>query len=459
MPTRTLSPKISITLICTLLALAGMSREQSFAQTAPTSATAPAPNGVAIQPVTTSLNDASEILGAPQTPEEIVTRYLKVLAVLKYPPTTGVLIADFNPHSPALAAGCHPGDIITEFDLANITTEESLRTAVSQGIAEGQANDALPDYLLMRVRRVVAAPGNSPATKPPQTARITLRVPRGPLGITGLEVETALARPLNPAPTPRAAFALNWEKLPSVDPAPGQIQGHELWTRLYLGTQFYGYENVRLEKLGNTWAMALVSALVENHQVVGTQTCTLVFTPTDNRTAPGFTLNSLDLEDTLTGTRTTATKVGNTLRGIMDRLPPEPAHPKNIQQATVPIGQNSGLGVIPVFAIPLVASALPHEKNVVAPFAQFSESDLQTRLGFVFRTTGQQKITVNKQERSLWGVEVLHFGRVEQTFYFDDQSLLVQAQLTGLPGRGLRAVRVHNQEAAQEGVTLLRTPK
>lgn len=447
-------------MVCTLT-LPAWSQVPSTTPAEPAGVGAIVPPKISVPPTATQ----PAMLPHPQTPEEIQERYARVLGILKRPPATGVLIAEFNPNSMARAAGCMPGDIITNYGDEEITSENLLRRAVSQGIAEFRINDALPESLPLIVRR----PTMDRATGLDRPIRVALSVSRGPLGVTALAVEAGVPATSNPPPTPRDDLTLLWDILPTIEPPPGKIFGHELWTRLYLGPEFYGYERTRLEKAGRTWALGVVSTMVQDRQIIGTQTCTIIFSPSDNRTTPGFTLESVDLEDALQNTRTTLEKKGLTIRGGVDPMTP-PAAPdiarhQDLAAPTIVIGAHGGVGLVPVFAAPLVASVLPHEKDIVVPFAQLSEVDAATRLGFCFRTLGRRVIPpVNgvgqrqggdTKPADAWAVEVLHFGRTEQTFYFDDQCVLVQAQLGG----NLTAQRVKDEGAAQQGLLPTTTQK
>jgi hypothetical protein len=386
-----------------------------------------------------------------------------VLAVLKRPPLGGVVIVEFAPDSPARAAGCRPGDILTGYGTQDITTEESLRAAVADAIAEHRRSDLAPDDIRLNLRRL-SPPSTAPGTarddtSPPssRTDLVSLRVPRGPLGISARAVEAGVPAALNPPPTPRGDFALEWDKVRTVEPEPGKLFGHELWLRLYEGQDFCGIEHMRIEHAGRSWSMAYESKLVQDHRIVGTLTCTMAFATSDNQQTPGFELDTLDLEDTIAGTRTTFLKKGLTVRGSSDALPippapPDPSKHRDFVRPTVAIGQNGGVGVVPVFAIPLVASVLPQKQGLVVPFAQLNEQDMQTRIGYAFRTTGPEKLKPEKGDRiAVWGVEVLHFGRVEQTFYFDAQHELVRALLS--PGEGgLHLERAADADAASQGI-------
>lgn len=369
-----------------------------------------------------------------QTSEELTERYQQVVAAMKRPPVSGVLIAEFGPNSAALAAGCRPGDIITGYAERDITTEASLRQAVAASVAEARLDAHAAPRVRLQVRRLTVSQ--------PRGEMQTLFVARGPLGITGLETEAGVPLGLNPAGTPRGDFVMEWGAVPTLEPPTGKMMGQELWTRLYQGSEWVGFERTRVDKAGGTWTLAVTSWQVDHQRVVGQQTAVIGFTASDNRQAPGFGLEVADLEDTVTGTRATIEKKGATIRGSIDPLPGSAGRHENVARPTAVIGQSSGIGVIPVYALPVAAAALPQRADIVAPFAQLSEADWQTRLGYAFKTLG--KVSVSGAGE-LWAVQVLHMGRAEMTFYFSDQRELVRAEL----GAGLVAQRVGNEDEAR----------
>lgn len=373
-----------------------------------------------------SLSFAQSTQPQPATMADLEERYSSVLSVMKNPPTTGVLVAEIGPQSLAGRWGVRPGDIICEYDGKSVESEDALRTAVAASIAAEQA-DPLSDLRVnIRIRR--------------GSQYIMINLPVGPMGITAVGVETGVSVPLNPPPTDRADYAFEWNALPTYDRPEGQLIQHELWTRLCsdpAGNRSVGIERTRVQRHGSIWIMEVLTRPVENGILQNPQNVLIHFTVSDGKSIPPFRLETFDR--TADGRKVESERKGARIKTAITEL--ATGKVTNFDSPTT-------LHVVPTFALPLVAAALPQKRDVVYSFAMLSEADLQTRLGYAMRTLGRQVMKSGDRMIEGYAVEVLHAGRREMIFYFNDKRQLLYGDLGG----GLFAERVADEAAAHVGV-------
>lgn len=360
------------------------------------------------------------------TPAELEDQYATVMRVMKDPPRPGVLVAELGPQSMAGHWGIQVGDIICEYDGKSVESEDALRTAVASSIAAEQADPTSDLRVNVRVRR--------------GKEYVTLNIPVGPMGITAIGVETGVAVPLNPPPTDRKDYAFDWNALPMYDRPEGQLVKHELWTRLCsdpVGNRLIGVERTRIQRQGSIWIMEVITRPVENGILQNPQTVLINFTVSDGKAIPPFRLETFDR--TADGKKVESERKGaavkTTVTDIATGKVSTFVSPTTIQ-------------VLPTFALPLAAAALPQQRDIVYSFTMLSEADLQTRLGYAMRTLGKQIMKSGDRTIEGYAVEVLHFGRREMIFYFDDHRKFLYGDLGG----GLYAERVADEASAHFGV-------
>jgi membrane-associated protease RseP (regulator of RpoE activity) len=172
-----------------------------------------------------------EPLPAPPSQEDIDAQYAAVLAAMKHPHATGVLVTEIAPASPAGAAGLRGGDIITRLATEDVRTLKALREQVAELIASNIAGGK-ETKVVLTARRAMANSGKTAETNPAAETveTVLLQVPREPLGIRAIEVEAALPAPLNPPISPRGSFVMTWDQLRNAQNAGGDL-GQETFLR------------------------------------------------------------------------------------------------------------------------------------------------------------------------------------------------------------------------------------
>ena len=147
---------------------------------------------------------------APTTPD-IDTQYQSVLAEMKHPTSTGILITEIEPDSPAGAAGLHAGDIVYHYAGAPVRDLDTLRKRVADQIASAMITPTLPNN---NDPNSLAGPDTKVLLGIHRAGKdIILQIPRSPLGIRAIEVEAGAPVPLNPPPSPRGSLTLAWTEL------------------------------------------------------------------------------------------------------------------------------------------------------------------------------------------------------------------------------------------------------
>ena len=351
--------------------------------------------------------------------EDVACRYTPLLAAMKNPGVTGILITELQPLSAAEAAGLRVGDIITRYDGKPVETEEALKTAVAEAVA-ASANKVVASPVVVQVRR-----GGATVSRP---------IAAGGLGAATREVAAGVAAKGNPPGTDRGGFALEWAKVPVGDADTAA------WTRQYEGDEFAGFERRVVTCEGMRWTVAVTSWIVDGGKVIEEQTSTVEFTAGDDKLTPAVQVAGLSWRGY--GQEVKAERKGLIVGGTITTETEKIKQIERVEQATV-------LGAMPGSAIETVAAALPQVEGggggggggVVLPVALISEIDLRTRLGYALVTLGRKKVTVGGVERQLWGVRLLHWGREEMKLWLMTGGCLWRGNLrmggvrSGWPGR------------------------
>ncbi|MGN6369267.1 MAG: PDZ domain-containing protein [Phycisphaerae bacterium] len=382
---------------------------------------------------------------AAESAPDIDTQYQHVLAEMKHPTATGILITEIEPDSPAGAAGLQAGDILYHYAGSNVRDLDTLRKRVADQIASALTTpiDNNPNQLggpdnkvLLGVRRA----GKD----------IILQVPRTPLGIRAIEVEAGVPAPLNPPPSPRGSLALAWNDLAhlrTADTPPDfyrTTDTTDTWTSWQRREFLAGADDL--------------SASFENHHVdpntgetLAAETLHFHLRTGDSTHTPAFLLDSLDkniLAPNGVQILGTAERHGLTLRTQGKRTFPTHAI------LEPPTDHPGPIDALPEPALPLVAAALPHDPNAALPLHLLSIQDFIPRPGYLLIARGQHPRPIDGHPNA-WQVDLLHCGVIVQTYWFDDHRLLLEldAPLAGLTSRRVLSQKDATTPAAPKPTT------
>ena len=380
-----------------------------------------------------------------QPTPDIDTQYQSVLAEMKHPTSTGILITEIEPDSPAGAAGLQAGDILYHYAGAPVRDLDTLRKRVADQIASALTaptlppNNADPNQL-----------GND--TKVLLGARragkdIILQIPRSPRGIRAIEVEAGAPVPLNPPPSPRGSLTLAWNELAQLRTAESPPDFYRTtdvtstWTSWQRREFLAGADDI--------------TAQFENHHVdpstgetLASEAINFRLRTGDYAHTPAFLLDTLD--------KTIHTPEGVLIIGTAERHGPNlrtqgkhtyPTH------ATLepPADQPCPPDALPDPALPIVAAALPHDVagGAALQLHLLSIQDFIARPGYLLIARGQHPRPIDTRPTA-WKVDLLHCGVTVQTYWFDDKRLLLEIDT---PTAGLTSRRALSQQDATTPAT------
>lgn len=359
-------------------------------------------------------NAPDEKLPPAKTADEIESRYLQILTVMKNPPATGLLVAELGPYSAGANAGIRPGDVLVEYLGVRLDKPKEkdrtalLRNTVTRAIDEQARKDINPMATLIVLRN---------------GKNIVLAAERMPLGIFTIPVEKGAELPLNPAESERGSFTTEWAE-------------SDTWLRVgeAAGAASAERHTLSLQEKTLTFSLSASAMTKPETPVEEIQRAAFSFTITDRATLPAMTLQRFSYVDE--SIDVTATRRGGVIRGKIDR---KLAHvTENVERPTLS-------EAIPTLAVPHIAGALPQEKGIVIHFATISELDLQTRPGYALETRGKVKTTIDEKEIEAFAVRLWHLGQPEAEFYFDDKRRLLSARYEA---GGVSMIRAANQTDA-----------
>jgi hypothetical protein len=383
---------------------------------------------------------------------DIEAQYQQVLAILKRPSTTGILVTEVLPESAAAAGtegGIHAGDIITSYYGTRVADLATLRAQVAEAIAHRVADEAT-NRVVVRLRRGIDD--------------VVLQVPREALGIRCLEVQAGVAGPRNPPPNLRGTLKLDWAPFldslrhtnadailrtverefpppatqpgPSIGPAAAPVP-NETW----VGWQTWEFRPDAggagpTERFGISATLRIFSIdpTVENPTPV-VSTFTFHLWMGDYSTTPAFLLDTASVHYPVSSGReviASATRVGEMLRTEMATAQADTGR-------TAPVGEHHNVPVsldaIIQAAIPIIAAGMPHEADNVLPVHLVSVRDFLPRPGYVLATRGEMPMPAAPTGSVLhpkpgvadlaWRVDLMHCGVVIESYWFSDMRRLL----------------------------------
>jgi hypothetical protein len=266
-----------------------------------------------------------------------------------------------------------------------------------------------------------------------------------------VEVDAGVPLAGNPAPSPRGTLKMAWDDLINhqITTADGDsayfrlnevaaTPGETLWT---------GWQH-RTMAVANE---ALTGELDQYHtdpadamgRIIASETVKFRLRTGDYLSEPAFVLESMDVSiNNGDGSRR---DLRGQRAGILFRAQTTLTMPQRIV-GPAKLAPTAPLAAIPPAAVPLVAAALPHEKNAALALSLLSIRDALSRPGYLLIARGRQAIRPEKNAPLGWRVELLHCGVIVDTYSFNDQRRLLQIDTPA--GTTTIARRVASQEEA-----------
>jgi hypothetical protein len=194
--------------------------------------------------------------------------------------------------------------------------------------------------------------------------------------------------------------------------------------------------------------------------VTATESITLRLTTGDYKTSPAFILESADVV-TKPGNGSVVT-VGARRAGPVVRTQTDTKFATHLE-GPVKREQASPMTTLLPPAIPIVASALPQQKDAVLAVHYMSVRDFVARPGYVLVTRGKVELpneksileTKQKNPPQAWRVDLMHCGTIVESYWFSDQRRLLRVDT--FSGTSLIARRVATEAEAR--VTAVEKPK
>jgi hypothetical protein len=390
---------------------------------------------------------------------DIQGQYETVLGVLKRPDASGVLVTEVLPESAAGGAngGLRGGDIITQYAGLPITTLQSLREAVADAVAR-RIEEQDRSTIMIRARRPMAGG---------KMDDILITVPRLPLGIRAVEVQAGIAGPRNPPPSLRGQITLHWqemmetikadggviamrvqERAPATEPGQAAARPEEVAGETWLGWQRYRVTFPALDRMKTTIEMAQIDPAEETVKVMEKASFGFELELGDHAKTPSFLMQNLQAEYAGAGTMrisTTAMRVGETFR-VETVKQAEGEAPGAAEKRSAP----APVATIIQPALPLVAGALPHEKDAVLGVQLLSVRDYIARPGYVLAAAGKQSLPSDGQGGEFgkgWRVDLMYFGVAVESYWYSDSYRLLCVQSNA--GRAEVSRRVQNPADAE----------
>jgi hypothetical protein len=386
----------------------------------------------------------------PPSPADAVDAdYAAVLAAMKNPFATGILITEVSPGSAAEHAGLHAGDILTAYHGAAIRTLADLRTQVADAIAqkmdqaENPANQNAIAAALTRSDQAIVT-----LRRPSDKNDLQLAIAREPLGIRAIEVETGVPVPGNPPPSLRGSLKMNWDAILLNNTGDNASEGAAAFFRTESadGTPI-NWQRRTLRVVGENEVEAKFAVYRTDADPGEPPTESVLFQLRggDYTRSRAFLLESIDVAvGGDIGDKSAAASLARRTGPVFKN---ESAAGKN----DTPAPLDAAVGA----AVPLIANAMPHEAGAVLPVHLVSIRDFIARPGYVLVTRGKVPAeipTTRPAPRAnaappLWRVDLLHCGVIVESYWFNDQHQLVRADIAG--GTPMLSRRTPTEEAAR----------
>jgi len=367
------------------------------------------------------------------TPNTIEDNYQVVLSEMKHPPTTGILVTEIEPDSPAGPAGLQAGDIIYHYAGDTVRDLDSLRKKVADVFASELAENN-DNKVLLGVHRA----GND----------VILQLPRAPLGIRAIEIDAGVPVTPNPPPSPRGSITLAWDDLArqqSTDSAQTFFRTSDSagqWISWQRRTFAPAADAVTGE--GDTYRVA-----PDTGAILSSEFASFRLRTGDYVSAPAFVLDSFDATIRTVNysiITTHAERAGPTLRTQIKTAYADRVFTPIHSELETP------LTAIPNAAVPLLAAALPQEKDAALSLHLLSVRDFLARPGYLLIARGKQPFpSTNNPADQVWRVDLLHCGVTIETYWFTDQRKLIE--IDSISGTTLTTRHVGSLDEASLPVT------
>ena len=387
--------------------------------------------------------------------------YQRVLTVLREPPATGLAIVSLQLPPAALRSGLQPGDIIVRVGSTAALSPGALRRAIRRNTHSVLALTVARGQRLKHLTLPLspASPGASLGATGSLGHAVALGQTAG-LHLATLAVIAGAPAPLNPPATPRGRYTLHWRQVPTLQPQPGQVLGHDMWL-LVLDRHFAcGAWHVQIASRGGRWMVRWNiqgirgGPLAPNawRLTLGRRAGLLVLrrgrrwslSPPARAIRPAVqSVKSPQFTRCRGATRCGELTAPRTPSPLLDAAAARPGPWRRTSvwcRGPVLIGRTDRdgqhflwrretvPGALPLPGLMVLAAALPHRRGIVLPVAELSGEPLATQLGCVLQTLGRMPTTVGGVRVKAWAVQELLFDVPQATFWFADQGALLKLQ-------------------------------
>jgi len=364
---------------------------------------------------------------------DIEAQYEDVLGALKNPPARGVLIAEIEPDSPAIAAGLRGGDIITDYYGERIGTLKELRAQVADATARALVDPNSGANVLVKAFR--------------NGKTVVVQLPRAPLGIRAIEVQAGVPGPRNPPANLRGTIVFDWATVLAAAQQDHDREAAAFRTTMQIpgdaagsgfDEQWLGWQTMAVEPD----AAAALDGKIEIHRpevdalagagAAAVTSLTFHLALGDFKTSAPFLLDDLTAHYT-TGDGASVSMAGRRLGAALHAtITVAGGNPPRNESTTFQGALPQNAIIQP--AIPMVAAALPHDGNTVLAVELLSIRDLLPRPGYVLETLGKKplpafpSVTTSPTTRPVetaWEVDLVFCGMLVESYWFSDECRLL----------------------------------
>ncbi len=321
----------------------------------------------------------------------------RVLAVLRQPPATGLAVVSLELAPALIRGGLRSGDIIVMADGRRTHNVKSLKSAIQSAQTIGEKR------LAAQVAR-----GNK---------IVSVALPIGPLHADLVPVIAGTPVPPSPPATPLTKFHWHLRQVPTLEPPPGQIAGHNSWYLVFQSGVVVGELNFHIHRHGNRWLTDWNQSAIRRGPLPPIRQQIALQSDPTNSLQPWRFLRLASREPKR------FLRVIRRSHELFLRGPKPDGTQPTVLQTTRAL-------LVPTTAMALPAAALPRRPGVVIRVAELASANLATRLNCSLKTIGSVQLNINGLKvKQCWEVELLQFSMVRAAYFFLQDGTLVAMHL------------------------------